>query len=61
MNEDTVTGNWKQLSCMIKKKQAQRTAGARNKTDNKQDYRLGKLQAHYYRLAEQDFKGPGHA
>lgn len=61
MNEDTVTSNWKQLSCMIKEKQAQRTADALNKADNKQYYWLGTLQAHYYRLAEQDLKDPRHA
>lgn len=61
MNEDTVTGNWQQLSCKIKEKQAKRSADAIKESERQDDHPLGKLEAHYYRLAEQDLKSPGHA
>ncbi|HEY9145214.1 MAG TPA: CsbD family protein [Thiobacillus sp.] len=63
MNEDTVKGNWKQVSGKIKQKWGKLTDDDLMKAEGDKDYLLGKLQEHYGLAkdkAEQFLKAPGH-
>ena len=63
MNEDTVKGNWKQVSGQIKQKWGKLTDDDLMKAEGDKDYLLGKLQEHYGLAkdkAEQFLKDLGH-
>lgn len=47
MNEDTVKGNWKQVSGKIRKKWDKLTDDDLMKAEGNKDYLLGKLQERY--------------
>jgi uncharacterized protein YjbJ (UPF0337 family) len=47
MNEDTVKGNWKQLSGKIKQKWGKLTDDDLLKAEGNREYLVGKLQEHY--------------
>ena len=63
MNEDTVEGNWEQVSSKIKQKWGKLTHDDLMKAEGNKDYLLGKLQEHYGLAkdkAEQFLKDLGH-
>ena len=47
MNEDTVKGNWKQLSGKIKQKWGKLTDDDLTRAEGNNEFLLGKLQEHY--------------